>query len=57
MVEKNNLYNSKFVLAYAGKKGKKYLFHYYEDMETHTATVNWYYVNSKTGKIIPMFKF
>lgn len=39
------------------RKGKKYLFHYYEDMETHTSTVNWYYVNSKTGKIIPMFKF
>ncbi|RKI43269.1 hypothetical protein D7V86_00725 [bacterium D16-51] len=57
-LKKKKLYNKKYVLSYDGHmEGKKYLFHYYEDMGTHTATVNWYYVHSKTGKITPMFKF
>lgn len=53
-LEKNKLYNEKYHLAFERKEGGKYLFHYYEDMPDHTATINWYYVDSKTGKITVM---
>ena len=54
-LKKKKIYKKKYILAYDSKHGKKYLFHYYEDMKTHTATINWYYVNMKTGKITAMF--
>ena len=54
-LKKKKLYHKEYVLAYDKKEGKKYVFHYFEDMETHTATVNWYYVHSVTGKITSMF--
>lgn len=54
-LKKKKIYKKKYILAYDSKHEKKYLFHYYEDMKTHTATINWYYVNMKTGKITAMF--
>ena len=54
-LKKKKIYKKKYILAYDSKHWKKYLFHYYEDMKTHTATINWYYVNMKTGKITAMF--
>lgn len=43
------------ILVYDHKEGNNYVFQYYNDMGTHTATINWYYVNCKTGKITAMF--
>ncbi|MDD6481665.1 MAG: hypothetical protein PUF65_05300 [Lachnospiraceae bacterium] len=40
---------------YVGKDGDGYLFQFYEDMGDHTATINFYTVNCKTGKITAMF--
>lgn len=55
-LKRNNQYNKKYILAYNKKDGNTYVYHYYEDMPTHVATVNWYYVNSRTGKITSEFK-
>ena len=43
------------VVEYNSREGKKYLFHVYDDMGSHTATRGWYYVHRKTGKITSMF--
>ena len=39
------------------KSAEGYTIHVYEILSDHTATFNWYDVNSKTGEIIPMFDF
>ena len=54
-LKKKGLYNKSYRLAYEGMEGKKYTFQYYQDMGTHTATINWYYVHKSTGKITSMF--
>lgn len=38
-----------------GKNGDDYLFRLYEDMGSHIVTINWYYVNCKTGKVTAEF--
>lgn len=38
-----------------GKSEQGYSIHVYEKLSDHTATFNWYSVNSKTGEIAPMF--
>ncbi len=54
-LKKHKEYKKKYKLVYDHTEGKRYVFHYYEDTVTHTSTVNWYYVNKKTGKIKAMF--
>ena len=46
-----------YILAYDHKEGNEYVFQYYEQLEDHTATYDWYNVNSKTGKITALFGF
>ncbi len=54
-LKKKKIRCKKFCWTYAGIEGKRYLFHVFEDMETHTATIGWYYVNKNTGKVTSMF--
>ena len=54
-LKNQNLFNSQYQLVFDHKEGNDYVYHYYEDMGTHTATVNWYYVNKKSGKVTAMF--
>lgn len=54
-IAKNGQESSGAMLFYDHMEGDNYVFHYFCDMGTHTATINWYYVNKKTGKIKPMF--
>ena len=54
-LKKNKIWNSSYYLEYDHKSGNNYVFHYYEMMSDHTATVNWYDVNAKTGKVTPLF--
>lgn len=54
-LKKNKIWNKDYYLEYDHKSGNKYVFHYYEMMSDHTATVNWYDVNIRTGKITPEF--
>ncbi len=53
-LKKNKAYDSKLILEYDHKEGKTFVFHYYTIFGDHTVTTNWYYVNSKTGKITSM---
>lgn len=45
------------IIEVDSKTAKEYTVHVYELLSDHTATFNWYTVNSKTGEIIPMFNF
>lgn len=54
-IAKNGHESSGAILRYDHMDGDNYVFQYYHDMGTHTATMNWYYVNKKTGKIKAMF--
>ena len=55
VVKEKEIIQKSYKLAYEGMEGKKYTFQYYQDMGTHTATINWYYVHKSTGKITSMF--
>lgn len=54
-LKKKKEWKSYYYLDYDHKSGNEYVFHYYEMMSDHTATINWYEVNIKTGKITSMF--
>ena len=54
-LKKNKIWNKDYNLECDHKEDNKYVFHYYEFVTDHTATINWYYVNIRTGKITPMF--
>jgi len=43
------------VIQVDSKSAEEYTIHIYENLSDHIATFNWYDVNSKTGKIMPVF--
>ena len=49
------IWKSGYKAEYDSTEGNKYLFHVYENVDDHTATVGWYYVNKNNGKITSMF--
>ena len=49
--------DGKPIIEVDSKISEGYSIHVYEMLSDHTATFNWYDVNSKTGEIIPMFDF
>ena len=54
-LKKKKLWKKSYRLEYDHKSGNKYVFHYYEFVTDHTATINWYDVNIRTGKITAEF--
>lgn len=50
---KNNASSVKYSYDHTQKRDDKsyYVIQVYEDMKDHTATLGWYYVDSKTGKV------
>lgn len=54
-LKKKKLWKKSYRLEYDHKSGNKYVFHYYEFVTDHTATINWYNVNIRTGKITAEF--
>lgn len=56
-LKKKKLYNDHYFLSYDHMEGKKYVFQYYESLDTHIHTINWYYVHKQTGKITALFDF
>ncbi|MCI5587325.1 MAG: hypothetical protein MR384_05520 [Lachnospiraceae bacterium] len=54
-LKKKKKWKASYHLDYDHTSGNKYVFHYYEVLSDHTATVNWYDVNIRTGKITPWF--
>lgn len=55
-MKKRGEYNKNYDLVYDhyDNEQKQYVFHYYNFVNDHTATMNWYYVSKKTGKITSM---
>lgn len=55
-MKKRGEYNKDYDLVYDhyDNEQKQYVFHYYNFVNDHTATMNWYYVSKKTGKITSM---
>ncbi len=55
-LKKRGEYNKKYDLVYDhyDKGEKQYVFHYYNFVGNHSATINWYYVSKKTGEITSM---
>ncbi|MBQ9632337.1 MAG: hypothetical protein IJV04_05425 [Lachnospiraceae bacterium] len=54
-LKKNGEYRKNLILVYDSTQDGKYMFRYFENMDDHIATVNWYYVDKKTGHITSMF--
>lgn len=54
-LQKRDMLGEGMDILYGGCENGKYLFRYYLDMQDHTVTFNWYYVDKKTGKITKMF--
>lgn len=54
-IKKYGNWNTSYYLDYDHNGKNTYVFHYYEMMSDHTATVNWYDVNWNTGKVKPEF--
>ena len=54
-LKKKKIWKASYHLDYDHKSGNKYVFHYYEVLSDHVATVNWYDVDIKSGKISPWF--
>lgn len=51
----NNYVPDGYTLMSHGTEGNDYVIQIYEDMGTHTATLNWYYINKYTLDVIEMF--
>ena len=49
-LKKKKEWKSYYYLDYDYKSGNEYVFHYYEMMSDHIATINWYEVSVYNGK-------